>query len=420
LAYKKIILPHLVAMLPDSYPDERAHGFSGVDAMSGPSDIPTILIVDDDVNNLLALERILERPDRIVIKARSGDESLRCLLVQDVAVLLLDIRMAEMDGYETAALIRKREKTQSLPIIFLTAFKKEDADVLKGYSFGAVDYIFKPIVPDILCAKVDIFVELYKRTTALVRKNEVLERTEHKLLDTNQQLEQLNRLKSSFVSVASHEIRTPVTGIKGYVENMLSGLTGPITEKQRHYLTRITSNIDRLMRIIDELLDTARIEAGQIQLQVDSVSVSRLISEVAEELQPLAMQKEISFQQDASRVSDVYLKGDEGKLHQVLTNLVHNALKFTPSGGRVDVGAVTKEPGKVQISVRDTGPGIPSSDLPKIFDRFYSGPSVPPDTRGAGLGLAISKSLVALHGGHLSVSSTPGQGSNFVVDLPAM
>src|SRR5688500_3431070 len=113
--------------------------------MSGANEIPTILIVDDDVTNLLALERILERPDRIVIKARSGDEALRCLLLQDVAVLLLDIRMAEMDGYETAALIRKREKTHSLPIIFLTAFNKEDADVLKGYSFGGVDYIFKPI-----------------------------------------------------------------------------------------------------------------------------------------------------------------------------------------------------------------------------------------------------------------------------------
>jgi two-component system, sensor histidine kinase len=309
LAYKTIILPPLAALLPDSCSDEGLHGFSGV-AMSDPTDRPTILIVDDDLNNLQVLERILEWPDRIVIKVRSCDEALRCLLLQDVAVLLLDIRMADMDGYETAALIRKHERTQLLPIIFLTAFNKEDADILKGYSFG-VDYIFKPIVPCILWAKIDIFVELYKRTTALVRKNTDLQRTEHKLLVTNQQLEQLNRLKSSFVSVASHEIRTPVTGMKGYVENIWSGLTGSITDKQRHYLTRITSNVDRLMRIIDELLDLARIEAGQVQ--------------------PMAVQKEISFQQDASRVSGVDLKGDEGKLHQVLTNLVHNALKFTPS-----------------------------------------------------------------------------------------
>ena len=387
--------------------------------MADSSDIPTILIVDDEVRNLQALEQMLERPDRMVIKATSGDEALRYLLSHDVAVLLLDIRMAEMDGYETAALIRKREKTHALPIIFLTAFNKDDADVLKGYSFGAVDYIFKPIVPDIVCAKVDIFVELYKQTRALVRKNEDLECAEQTLLHTNQQLAELNRLKSSFVSVASHEIRTPVTGIKGYVENMLAGLTGPLTEKQRHYLTRVTANVDRLMRIIDELLDIARIEAGQIQLQLDSVNVSHLIADVVEELQPLAVQKQISFQQDTSQASDVYLKGDKGKLLQVLTNLVHNALKFTPSGGRVDVEAV-KELGTVQISVRDTGPGIPASDLPKIFDRFYSGPSVPPDTRGAGLGLAISKSLIAMHGGQLSVASTFGQGSHFVVELPAL
>lgn len=387
--------------------------------MVDSSDIPIILIVDDDARNLQALEHMLERPDRMVMTATSGDEALRCLLLHDVAVMLLDIRMAEMDGYETAALIRAREKTQTLPIIFLTAFNKDDADVLKGYSFGAVDYIFKPIVPDILCAKVDIFVELYKRTKALIRKNAELEHAEHTLLHTNQELAELNRLKSSFVSVASHEIRTPVTGIKGYVENMLSGLTGPLTEKQRHYLARVASNVDRLMRIIDELLDIARIEAGQIQLQLDSVNISQLIADVVEEFKPLAVQKQISFQHDANHASGVQVKADEGKLHQVLTNLVHNALKFTPSGGRVDVGAVATESGKIQISVRDTGPGIPASDLPKIFDRFYSGPSVLPDTRGAGLGLAISKSLIALHGGSLSVSSVPGHGSTFFVDLPA-
>ena len=388
--------------------------------MTDSSDIPTILIVDDDPKNLQALEHMLERPDRSVIKATSGDEALRSLLLHDVAVMLLDIRMAEMDGYQTAALIRTREKTRALPIIFLTAFNKDDADVLRGYSFGAVDYIFKPIVPDILCAKVDIFVELYKRTKALIRKNEDLERAEQTLLFTNQQLAELNRLKSSFVSVASHEIRTPVTGIKGYVENMLLGLAGPLTDKQRHYLSRVTSNVDRLMRIIDELLDLARIEAGQIELQVDSVSVSQLITEVSEALQPLAGQKQIDFQQDTSQVSGVCVKGDEGKLHQVLTNLVHNALKFTPAGGRVDVIAVAKERGIVQIGVHDTGPGIPASDLPRIFDRFYSGSCVAPDARGAGLGLAISKSLIALHGGHVSVSSTPGHGSHFFVDLPAL
>jgi len=388
--------------------------------MADSSDIPTILIVDDEAKNLQALEHMLERPDRMIIKATSGDEALRCLLSHEVAVMLLDIRMTEMNGYETAALIRAREKTQALPIIFLTAFNKDDADVLKGYSFGAVDYIFKPIVPDILYAKVDVFVKLYKQTKALVRKNEDLERAEHTLLQANQQLAELNRLKSSFVSVASHEIRTPVTGIKGYIENMLSGLTGPLTEKQRQYLARAASNVDRLMRIIDELLDIARIEAGQIQLHLDSVNVGQLIADVVDALQPLAMQKQISFQHDTSLVSGVHLKGDEGKLHQVLTNLVHNALKFTPSGGRVDVSAVTKEPGTIQISVRDTGPGIPACELPKIFDRFYSGPSVPPDTRGAGLGLAISKSLIVLHGGRLSVLSIPGGGSHFFVDLPAI
>jgi len=380
-------------------------------------DKPTVLIVDDDAHNVEALVRLLERPDRVIITATSGDQALKWLLQTEVAVILLDIRMAEMDGYETAALIRQREKTRDVPILFLTAFNKDEVDVIKGYSFGAVDYIFKPIVPSIVCSKVDVFVELYKKTAALIRQNEALARTEQELLHTNQQLAELNKLKSSFVSVASHEIRTPVTGIKSYVENMLSGLTGPLTEKQRHYLIRVASNIERLMKIIDELLDLARIEAGQLQIQKTSVNVGDLIADVAEGCQALALEKQISLQQVVDAVSGVYLNGDEGKLHQVLTNLVHNAIKFTPAGGQVQVEAVLKDQGRIELCVRDTGPGIPTAELPKIFDKFYSAPSAPPGTQGAGLGLTISKSLVDLHGGKLWVASTD-QGSSFYVDLP--
>jgi signal transduction histidine kinase len=383
------------------------------------SETVNILIVDDSPQNLEAMEALLQRPDRLVIKAGSGQEALRWLLRQEVAVILLDIRMAEMDGYETAALIRKREKTRHLPIIFLTAFNKEAADVMKGYSFGAVDYIFKPIVPAILCAKVDVFVELYKTTHALQKKNEDLERTEQDLLRTNERLEELNRLKSSFVSVASHEIRTPVTGIKGHVENMLSGIGGPITDKQRHYLTRITHNVDRLMRIIQELLDLARIEAGQLQLHLASIPVAQLIHYVAEEFEPMARERQISLE-TSDKATGLCVNGDEGKLHHVLNNLVHNAIKFSPVGGHVEVEAVKREDGALQFRVSDTGPGIPASDLSKIFDKFYSSQSVPPDTRGAGLGLTISKSLINLHGGNLWVTSTPGQGSSFYFDLPAV
>jgi two-component system sensor histidine kinase ResE len=171
------------------------------------------------------------------------------------------------------------------------------------------------------------------------------------------------------------------------------------------------------MKIIDELLDLARIEAGQLQIQKTSVNVGDLIADVAEGCQALALEKQISLQQAVDAVSGVYLNGDEGKLHQVLTNLVHNAVKFTPAGGQVQVEAVLKDQGRIELCVRDTGPGIPTAELPKIFDKFYSAPSAPPGTQGAGLGLTISKSLVDLHGGKLWVASTD-QGSSFYVDLP--
>lgn len=382
------------------------------------SDKVSILIVDDSSENLRAMEALLKRPDRVVLQVQSGEEALRCLLTHDVAVILLDIRMAEMDGYETAALIRKREKTRHLPIIFLTAFNKDGTDILKGYSLGAVDYIFKPLVPEILCAKIDVFAELYKTTQALRRKNEELERTERELRLTNERLEELNRLKSSFVSVASHEIRTPVTGIKAYVDNILCGLVGPVTDKQRQYLTRVTHNVDRLMKIIEELLDLAKIEAGQLQLHLASIPIAALIHHVTDELGPMAQEKQISLH-TSDCTPDVCVHGDEGKLHQVLTNLVHNAIKFTHVGGRVEVEVRRQEDGALQIRVTDTGPGIPAADLSKIFDRFYSSSSAPPETRGAGLGLTISKSLVALHGGNLWVTSIADQGSSFYIDLPA-
>jgi signal transduction histidine kinase len=221
----------------------------------------------------------------------------------------------------------------------------------------------------------------------------------------NEKLRDLNQLKSTFVSVVSHELRTPLTSIRSFIENMLDGMTGALNEKQSRYLSRMLFNIDRLSRLIVDLLDLSRIEAGKVELRLQPVAVADGEKSVT-----------LEARHDQALPS---VRADSDHLTQILTNLIGNAIKFTPVGGRVEVHTGTQEPGLVRISVSDTGCGIAPEDLPKVFEKFYRGVSVPPDARGAGLGLAIAKSLVELHGGRIWVESVQWGGSSFSFTIPA-
>ena len=233
----------------------------------------------------------------------------------------------------------------------------------------------------------------------------------------NERLRELDELKSAFVSTVSHELRTPMTSIKGYVDNILDGLTGALTEKQSYYLSRVKHNVERLTRMINDLLDLSRIEAGRVELHLGAVCTRDLITDVAEGFQRIAQEKGIILRTEFSgELAPVW--GDRDKLHQVLTNLIQNAIKFSPKGGEVRVESHMREGGAVQISVVDTGGGIPPHELDRVFDRFYRGESVPTEDRGSGLGLPIAKSLVELHGGRIWAESTIGQGSRFFFTVP--
>ncbi len=251
-----------------------------------------------------------------------------------------------------------------------------------------------------------------ERTSALEHLNTDLE-------GANVKLKEMDRLKSAFVSIVSHELRTPMTSIKGYVENMLDGLTGSLTERQQRYLERIRHNSERLTRMINELLDLSRIEAGQMHLHRRPAAAADLIEEVVEGLQNLAHAKGIDLTV-AAPAGTPAIDGDHDKLHQVLTNLVHNAIKFTAKGGRVSIETLDQRNGCLQVTVADTGCGIPAAEIDKIFYKFYRGNEVAAEVRGAGLGLAISKTLVELHGGRIWVESQPGAGSRFMFTVPAV
>ncbi len=233
----------------------------------------------------------------------------------------------------------------------------------------------------------------------------------------NEKLRELDLLKSAFVSIVSHELRTPMTSIKGYVENLLDGLGGALTEKQAHYLERVKHNAERLTRMTNELLDLSRIEAGRVELHLAPISVPELVSEVVESFQSIAREKAITIRQQQKEDLPV-IQGDRDKLNQVLTNLVQNAIKFSPSNSEVLIELRTRDKKWLEVCVADHGCGIPPNELGKVFDKFYRGESVPIEAKGAGLGLPITKSLVELHGGTIWVTSAPGAGSRFYFTLP--
>jgi PAS domain S-box-containing protein len=234
-----------------------------------------------------------------------------------------------------------------------------------------------------------------------------------------QRLRELDKMKSDFVSNVSHELRTPLTAIKGSVDNMLDGITGPLSEKQDRYLVRIKSNADRLTRLINNVLDLSRIEAGKIDLKSVYLSLVTLAQEVAESIRPVATEKLISLEVDSPDISATAW-ADRDKITQVLMNLVGNAVKFTPPHGKVSVAVNRNGDQWMRISVTDTGPGIPPEEAEKIFDRFYQiDQSGKQKARGTGLGLAISKVLVEMHGGKIWAESGVGGGSTFSFTLPA-
>ena len=254
--------------------------------------------------------------------------------------------------------------------------------------------------------------KVQERTVELQQANKDLE-------SANNRLKELDRMKSQFLSHCSHELRTPLTSIKGFTENLLHGMVGPLAERQHLYLTRISANANRLTRMIADLLDLSRIEAGTIRLAHQSVSLPELLEDVSQELLPLTQTKAQHLTVDITgdRLS---IRGDPDRLHQIVTNLVHNAHKFTPENGRILVKAYPAPPDHVVVSVSDSGPGIPQEAQANLFQPFYQAHRTPEiGTQGLGLGLSIVKQLVELHEGTITVESVVGEGATFHIRLPA-
>lgn len=410
-----------------------------------------ILMVDDMPAKLLSYEAILGDLDENLIKATSAREALEQLLKKEIAVVLMDVSMPEVDGFELAAMIHEHPRHGETAIIFVSGVHLSDIDRVKAYQRGAVDYISVPIIPEILRAKVSVFVELYRRrqqleqvkleleqrvaerTVELQKRNEELQKLNTDLLNSEESLqetqrnlrkalsaaEQASRLKDEFLATVSHELRTPLNAILGWAHLLQSSSLDPSVYSSG--LAAITSSAKNQVQIINDLLDSERIVNGKMTLQPQTVSLADLLSTTLNTLAHAVSAKNIgvffTFSEDARRLF-VYV--DQQRLQQVFWNILSNAVKFSPSGGKVEV-RMEKDQSEAIVTFQDWGKGIRPEFLPFVFERFRQEDSS--TTRrfgGLGLGLSIAKHFIEMHGGTITAESEgEGKGSRITVRLPS-
>jgi two-component system, sensor histidine kinase len=376
-----------------------------------------ILIVDDVPDKVLSLEVILEDLHQTVISVNSGADALRCLLNDDFAVILLDVNMPEMDGFETAAMIRQRKRSEHTPIIFLTALPDE-THASRGYSLGAVDYILTPVVPEVLRTKVAVFVDLWRMRQQVQRQADERVALAHEHA-ARLAAERSNHAKNQFLANVSHELRTPMNAIIGMTELALDEKLSPLV---RDYLGTVRSSAHSLLDLLNEILDFSKLESGRFALQSVAFHLRGLIDDVRRTYEfPLAEKKiELRLEVD-DRLADDFV-GDPTRLRQVLVNLLSNAVKFTDEGHiliRVEAKSINAKDEEVTFIVADTGIGISAEDQARIFMPFTQvDASVSRRQTGIGLGLAIASDLVNAMGGVLTVKSELGVGSSFTFSIP--
>lgn len=371
--------------------------------MTGPT--ATILVVDDIPANQSVLERMLTRKGHAVITAEHGQAALEVLRAQPIDLVLLDIMMPVMNGYEVLEHISVDSELSRVPVVVISAVD-DSASVVRCIELGAVDYLFKPFNPVLLNARVK---------ACLVQK---------RIYDQEQAayaaLEAANQAKSEFVSVVSHELKNPIAGIRGYADTLLLGVLGPLNAGQSETLQAIRALTDVMNALLGDLADIAQIEAGYLRLEPAPIALSAALEAVLHSLrsriQAKAQQVIIDLPSDLPLVC-----ADELRLMQILSNLMSNASKYTPTDGQITVSARQREAQAVEITVRDTGIGMSMDDQRRVFEKFFraSDEQVRQES-GTGLGLNITRYLIELHGGCIWFESELGAGTTFCFTIPTV
>jgi signal transduction histidine kinase len=388
----------------------------------GPAEIlddrVNILLVDDQPANLVALEAMLQGLGQNLIRAESGREALKWLLTHEFAVILLDVKMPEMDGFETAALIRQRDKSRHTPILFLTAADNSPAHAVRGYAVGAVDYLVKPVVPEFVRSKVAVFVELAKKSELLRRQTRLLAESEQAARDLAEtraelvrDLEHKNRELESFSYAVSHDLRAPLRRIDSFSRAILESQAQKLDEPGRRYLERVREASQQMSQLIDDVLHLSRVTRAELREQdVDLSALANLILTRMQESEP-ARKVEIKVR------PGVVVTGDGQLLRIALENLLENAWKFTSKQPetRIEFG-VTQASGEPTYFVRDNGAGFDMTYVDRLFgpfQRLHAQGEFP----GSGIGLATVQRIIHRHGGRVWAEGLVGQGATFQFTL---
>ncbi len=363
-----------------------------------------LLVVDDDATKRFALRTILSPLDEHVVEASSGADALRQLLREEFAVILLDVRMPIMDGFDTAQLIRQRPRSELTPIIFVTALDQAETDMARGYNLGAVDFIFAPVVPAILRAKVTVFADLYRAHKELRRYRTQLESlVEQRTIA----LTAINRELEAFSYSVANDLRAPVMSFDGLSRQLLERYGSKLDDRAKQYIVRMREASERMTSVFDGLQMLFQLSSGEIRR--DQVDISAMASEILRDRQTNDPEREVQVEVSPG----ITASGDQRLLRILLSNLIGNAWKFTSgrADARINVGCEIVD-GEARIFVKDNGVGFDMIDSHRLFaafQRLHSQSEFP----GAGIGLATARRIVNRHGGRIWAEGAVGEGATF-------
>lgn len=365
-----------------------------------------ILIVDDSRENIISLKKVLEKNNFEVDTASSGEEALKKVLKRSYVLIILDVQMPGMDGFEVAEAISGYSKAKETAIIFLSAASTNIKLITRGYSSGGLDYITKPVDMNILLLKVKTFYRIYEQSRALTEMQKAL-------LAEIEIRKDAERKKDEFISIASHELKTPLTSVKGYIQLLERSIDkGDIaTVKTRLY--KVQDHIEKLNILVADLLDISKIESGKLKFTKKYFPIDPLLDSIIEVMEQTHPHIKIIKTESVK----VNVFGDDMRIEQVIINFITNAIKYSPGTHEIQIfSRLCNE--KIYIAVKDFGIGMSKEHQEKIFSKFYRVEETSERFQGLGIGLYICQQIIQRHKGTIGVKSTPSEGSEFYFYLP--